>query len=373
MEESQFVSGPDDELDILISKHASGKATDEEERRLREELERRAENDLQLKDYPVLLEMGAELVLPPAADKNLVWKEIKDRIESDASKPSIAWYRSRKLMLTAIAAVMLTSLAIWKINGPKTDSRLPAQQLITFKTQDDSLSNKLPDGSMVYLSRHSELSFPARFSGSTRDVRLRGTCFFNIAHDSSLPFIVETGDLKIKVLGTSFQVSNTALSTEVSVSTGFVELNWKRQKLRLAAGDRSIVYQGDTLLSILQNAPVPDTVPPAKATVHKVSQPNSLQTHFEYSDNPDKQKQVMKEILNEIVKQKLAPLTDSVRSLVLTEKQMLINEKSQNQATHQKFIDQFPCPPGYGYYYGDVKISGKGIFLYAEDIDKKSN
>jgi len=41
-----------------------------------------------------------------------------------------------------------------------------------------------------------------------REVTLIGEAYFDVAHDSSRPFIIHTGKINIKVLGTSFNVRN---------------------------------------------------------------------------------------------------------------------------------------------------------------------
>lgn len=66
---------------------------------------------------------------------------------------------------------------------------------------------KLSDGTHVWLNSESELIYPTNFTGNTREVILRGEAFFDVAKDASKPFIVANNQMKIKVLGTSFNVS----------------------------------------------------------------------------------------------------------------------------------------------------------------------
>lgn len=71
----------------------------------------------------------------------------------------------------------------------------------------EKLSFTLADGSTIWLNSASEIRFPERFDSSSRTVFLRGEAFFEVASDSLRPFYVETGDLKTKVLGTSFNIN----------------------------------------------------------------------------------------------------------------------------------------------------------------------
>ena len=65
---------------------------------------------------------------------------------------------------------------------------------------------QLSDGSEVWLNARSALSYPLRFSSSERTVTLRGEAYFKIAHDSQHPFVITSGNLQTKVLGTEFNV-----------------------------------------------------------------------------------------------------------------------------------------------------------------------
>ena len=66
----------------------------------------------------------------------------------------------------------------------------------------------LADGSAVTLNACSELRYPERFARRRREVRLvRGEAFFEVAHDASAPFTVETDDVSVEVLGTKFNVN----------------------------------------------------------------------------------------------------------------------------------------------------------------------
>ncbi|MCX6226242.1 MAG: FecR domain-containing protein [Bacteroidia bacterium] len=64
----------------------------------------------------------------------------------------------------------------------------------------------LPDGSHIWLNSGSQLSYPPEFSGNSREVYLSGEAFFDITPDPQKPFFVITKDIKIRVLGTRFNV-----------------------------------------------------------------------------------------------------------------------------------------------------------------------
>lgn len=65
----------------------------------------------------------------------------------------------------------------------------------------------LADGTSVKMNSDSRLSFPEKFVGKDRRVRLTGEAFFRVTKDAEHPFIVETDGGEVRVLGTEFNVS----------------------------------------------------------------------------------------------------------------------------------------------------------------------
>ncbi len=87
----------------------------------------------------------------------------------------------------------------------------------------------LTDGTKVWLNAATSLQFPASFSGKERRVKLSGEAYFEVAPNAAQPFIVETPQQSIEVLGTHFNVNayeeeaqtkTTLLEGKVKVQTG---------------------------------------------------------------------------------------------------------------------------------------------------------
>lgn len=75
----------------------------------------------------------------------------------------------------------------------------------------------LPDGTKVFLNAGSRLAYPDLFTGDTREVMLLGEAYFEVKHDVKYPFVVLANDLRVKDLGTKFNVS--AYPTDGRVET----------------------------------------------------------------------------------------------------------------------------------------------------------
>lgn len=82
----------------------------------------------------------------------------------------------------------------------------------------------LSDGTTISLNNTSNIRFPNNFTGSTREVYLTGEAFFVVVHNEEKPFIVNTGKMRVQVLGTSFDVRNYIAddNIDVTVATGKV-------------------------------------------------------------------------------------------------------------------------------------------------------
>lgn len=76
----------------------------------------------------------------------------------------------------------------------------------------------LPDGSVVILNQESKLTYSNRFNEQLREVSLYGEAFFKVKKDKARPFIVHSGKLTTKVLGTSFNIEAYPFSNKIAVA-----------------------------------------------------------------------------------------------------------------------------------------------------------
>lgn len=93
----------------------------------------------------------------------------------------------------------------------------------------------LPDGSNVLLNAASSLRYPTAFTGGSRTVELTGEAYFEIAKNTTQPFIVKARGTDIKVLGTAFNVM--AYDDEPGVRTTLVN---GAVQVTTAAGTRTL-------------------------------------------------------------------------------------------------------------------------------------
>lgn len=110
----------------------------------------------------------------------------------------------------------------------------------------------LPDGSHVILNAASSISYPIVFKGKERRVMITGEVYINVAANAAQPFMVQSGNVEIAVLGTEFNVN--AYADEESVNTTLVNGKLKVNGQLLQPGQQARV-QGNHV-SVISDADV---------------------------------------------------------------------------------------------------------------------
>ncbi len=95
----------------------------------------------------------------------------------------------------------------------------------------------LPDSSVVWLNAGTKLTYDNNYSYKNRNLNLSGQAFFQVKKNKTLPLVVASGDLRVKVLGTRFDVCAYPGegSVHVFLESGKVEL--------LNAADKSFQFE----------------------------------------------------------------------------------------------------------------------------------
>ncbi|SIN94702.1 FecR family protein [Chitinophaga niabensis] len=131
----------------------------------------------------------------------------------------------------AAVALLLAGAAFWLLqtNSSKTNTPLavaPAPKKISIP-YGATKKIQLPDGTEVWLNAGSELLYAADFNTSHRTVQLSGEAFFDVKKDAERPFIINTGKMNIRVLGTAFNVKAYPedKTSEASLIRGAIEVS----------------------------------------------------------------------------------------------------------------------------------------------------
>ncbi|MCP2028337.1 ferric-dicitrate binding protein FerR (iron transport regulator) [Flavobacterium sp. HSC-32F16] len=167
--------------------------------------------------------------------------------------------RSSKKMVRIIvaAASIIALIAIGNNFFFQQKNTLPVPVVEQTLTAENSLidfSGKqlvhLPDGSTVLLNENSSLKYDQNsFNNKTREVTLTGEAFFDIKRNEEKPFIVHTGKVQTKVLGTAFNINaqNSSKSIEVTVTRGKVQVGDTEKVYGVITPNQQIKVDKNTL------------------------------------------------------------------------------------------------------------------------------
>ena len=147
------------------------------------------------------------------------WNNAPDAVESDRpDEPSIwrnickeVWQHDegRKVVFYKIYSMVASILLVLGVAGTvyfalQDKANVPMYVVSSGIQNMESVS--LPDGTKVQMGPGSRLTYPARFSGKTREITLDGQAFFDVAKNREKPFIVHTEDMSVEALGTAFEL-----------------------------------------------------------------------------------------------------------------------------------------------------------------------
>lgn len=120
----------------------------------------------------------------------------------------------------------------------------------------------LADGTRVWLNAASSLLFPVDFNGSERVVELEGEAYFEVAQNSSQPFIVKAEQTTVQVLGTHFNVSAYGDETlqKTTLLEGKVQVLAGNARYQLQPGQQVIFDKKGTAAKLVRNANIDEAV-----------------------------------------------------------------------------------------------------------------
>jgi ferric-dicitrate binding protein FerR (iron transport regulator) len=227
----------------LMIKSLSETASEEEEKELCEIMKESVENEKLFKKWKALWDKFDKLYEGRAFDKELAQQRILDKIQSRRTQK----LRIRYWTSAAASVLILIGLSYLTLFRPDYDKNL----LSVANTDKTAQEFVLPDGSHVWLNKHSTISYPEQFSRHSRRVILNGEAYFEVTKDPERVFRVATDHSVTKVLGTSFNLKMTK-EDEVSliVETGRVRFFNKYSLLRrpvLTAGQKAVMDRNGRL------------------------------------------------------------------------------------------------------------------------------
>lgn len=238
------------DIDKIIARHFAGESSAEEEAVLKAWLNNNNKNQEDFQQLNAYWELGKNDI---EESKTANWRKLKKHIhvnELSEQSPIKSTKHQKKSFssLYKIAASLLILFVSYfgyqefiKETAKNKNVALQVETIVKQNPAGRKSTIKLPDGSIVKLNSESQISFPSKFIGDRREITLSGEAFLEVAHDANRPFIVKTGNLETKVLGTSFNISAyPSLQTQkIALLTGKVQVFdiEKNMEILLAPGE----------------------------------------------------------------------------------------------------------------------------------------
>jgi transmembrane sensor len=206
-------------LEYLLDKSSRGKTSSAEENLL---------NDFAFSEYQKS-KWDNDFMGNPEIESQNMYDEIQLRIGKKKS------FRPYLKYIAAASILFLLGLGFF------LRPNVLNQKQITFKTSSIPKSIQLSDGSKIYLAANSSFQYSEKFKGDQRTVSLlKGNAFFEVAKDKKHPFIIYSGEIQTRVVGTSFHIQLSKLNCKVIVVTGKVNVSGKGQSIDLVPNQEAL-------------------------------------------------------------------------------------------------------------------------------------
>lgn len=244
---------------ILCIKEITGNITEKEKKVLNSWLADSNENKHEFEKLKNIWSVSKPGEYHNIIDLGMEWTKLNEKIGMHENSKTINESFVRKIfpvqnsfipklkpVLASILILFIIVIGIMILNRHEPEPKITA-----VSTTNKEIKNvQLPDGSTAYLNRGSSIEFLSQqkeaqkiFNNGERRVTLKGEAFFSVTKNKN-PFIITTGNAKITVLGTKFDVLSRNGITRVVVEegkVGFTPQKYNARSIYLLKNQLSII------------------------------------------------------------------------------------------------------------------------------------
>lgn len=234
-----------DQLKELLQRYLAGKATDEELRIVERWFHRTEE-----KEYVLSSEKREEV----AARLLPRLRAIAFPVEENKGR-SLIFFRRWQRVAAVFLLLFGVSAIVYHYRVPILDRIDPIPQQTVIAGAYEIKSVILPDSSRAVLKSGSRITYPIRYRGGERSVSMEGDVFYDVSKDPSSVFTVHSAQMDVRVLGTSFVVSDSqkAASAVVQVLSGRVGVMHEGVDLGELKAGKELIYDRSTGRALRRN------------------------------------------------------------------------------------------------------------------------
>lgn len=236
----------------MLMNYFSGSASLSEKEKIDQWLKQSGKNRKLARDVQYIYFATETLHIMKQTNASLSLKTVKKRIKRH--KTHMLFIRLQHIAAILFIPLLLVSAYYWLKEEP-----IEYMELTTNPGMITSID--LPDGSKVWLNSESKLIRPSKFTGKTREVRIMGEAYFQVAKNPNKKFIVSSGEnIKVEVLGTKFNIE--AYENDNYIATtleeGSVRLLYKTKNKQLKSlvmhPNQKVIYCKNTGMTKNQEA-----------------------------------------------------------------------------------------------------------------------
>ncbi|SEW34919.1 FecR family protein [Chitinophaga arvensicola] len=168
------------------------------------------------KETSLLWQWLWQLDIPAAQTDNQQQERLWDAISRQTvTAPPIRRSFVRPALVAAAALLFCLAAIGWLLQKPA----VPSVRSYVINSDDQHMKSvALPDGSTVILNLSSTLTYSSDYNNRERKVMLTGEGYFKVTTDDQRPFIVQSGGLETRVLGTEFNMEARKGAAQVRVA-----------------------------------------------------------------------------------------------------------------------------------------------------------
>lgn len=252
----------------LITRYFSGEIQEDELRSLSAWIKANPQNEESFIQYQKTWQLIENHNIQSKIDTDREWKALQQKmgaivpatentakvipLNQNKNKNTFSLQKTWKVAAAVIILFVSTFLIYQYMAKPEN---------IVVTAQGQNMEQTLPDGSVVSLKAGSQITYPASFASNNRRVELTGEAYFRVSHDKTKPFIVASGNARIEVLGTQFNVHPNSVpgSTEVVLTSGKVSVYFEknpRENIILAPGEKALISTGNSTITKSANTDI---------------------------------------------------------------------------------------------------------------------
>lgn len=232
----------EDKTDELLLRYFAGELNKMEEKELLDWLN---QDDEHKKTFQRMADVWAVAHIPLFAGRLKVSGPMLPRARRNTVALRKRW---AGVAVACIISVAIALSAFWV--GKRYGNASPDTYYCTMVPAGSRSEVTLPDGSIVWVNAGSSLTYHENRREQIRSVMLEGEAYFEVRPDPERPFIVESGDLHVRVLGTKFNVKayGDEETVDVVLLSGKVDvrLNDRGEETYALSPDEKLTFHRET-------------------------------------------------------------------------------------------------------------------------------